>query len=161
MEVLRVVKLSNNATIPTRGSTNAVGYDLYSASEYTVPPGGNALVFTDLQIYLPQGCYGRIASRSGIVWEYSVVVQAGVIDPDYSGNLGVLLFNHGMRAFDIFKGSRVAQSICERACFPSIEVISEGALVPSQRVDGFGSTGGYVAWSRDLSTPSSPDSSNQ
>ncbi|XP_012865739.1 PREDICTED: deoxyuridine 5'-triphosphate nucleotidohydrolase, mitochondrial isoform X2 [Dipodomys ordii] len=59
---LRFVRLSEHATTPTRGSARAAGYDLYSAYDYTIPPMEKALVKTDIQIALPSGCYGRVAS---------------------------------------------------------------------------------------------------
>ena len=65
-EKIRVVRLTENAIIPTRGSTSAAGLDLYSAYDITVPARGNVSVATDLQIYAPEGYYGRIAPRSGL-----------------------------------------------------------------------------------------------
>ena len=63
--MLKVVKLSVNATIPSRGSPGAAGYDLYSAEDITVAAYGKALVSIDIQLKLPAGTYGRIAPRSG------------------------------------------------------------------------------------------------
>jgi dUTP pyrophosphatase len=57
----------------------------------------------------PAGTYGRIAPRSGLAWKNSIDVGAGVIDEDYRGNVGVILFNHGDKDFDIKAGDRVAQ----------------------------------------------------
>ena len=57
---LRFARLSEHATAPTKGSARAVGYDLYSAYDYTVPPMEKVLVKTDIQIALPSGCYGRV-----------------------------------------------------------------------------------------------------
>ena len=49
---------------------------------------------TDLAIALPEGTYGRVAPRSGLAWKKHIDVGAGVIDRDYRGNVGVVLFNH-------------------------------------------------------------------
>ncbi|CAI9736088.1 5' [Octopus vulgaris] len=92
-QVVKFARLSQNAFIPTRGSPQAAGYDLYSAYEYTVPSKGKLLAKTDLQIALPEGCYGRVAPRSGLALKHFIDVGAGVIDQDYRGNVGVLLFN--------------------------------------------------------------------
>ena len=59
-----------------------------------MPARGNALISTDLQIQLPEGCYGRIAPRSGMALEHHIDLGGGVIDEDYRGNLCVILFNH-------------------------------------------------------------------
>src|SRR5207253_2868713 len=87
-----VKKLSQNATIPKRSSPLAAGYDLSSAKDIIVPARGKALVPTDLAIALPDGVYGRIAPRSGLAWKNHIDVGAGVIDQDYRGNVGVILF---------------------------------------------------------------------
>ena len=62
--VLKVMKLTEKAMIPTRGSFRAAGYDLYSAYKYVIPPGRTIKVLTDIAIELPPGSYGRIAPRS-------------------------------------------------------------------------------------------------
>ena len=58
--VLQFVKLSKNAFTPTRGSTYAAGFDIYSAYDYTIPSMGKERIKTDIAIGLPPGCYGRI-----------------------------------------------------------------------------------------------------
>ncbi|CAH8607900.1 unnamed protein product [Heterobilharzia americana] len=98
---LRFKKLSDQATPPTRGSAFAAGYDLYSAQDTTIPVGGRGLVKTDIQIELPDGCYGRVAPRSGLALKNGIDVGAGVIDQDYRGNLGVVLFNFGEQDFEV------------------------------------------------------------
>uniref|UniRef100_A0A8C4VB52 Deoxyuridine 5'-triphosphate nucleotidohydrolase n=1 Tax=Falco tinnunculus TaxID=100819 RepID=A0A8C4VB52_FALTI len=122
---LRFTKLSENASAPSRGSARAAGYDLYSAYDCVIPPMEKAVVKTDIQIALPSGCYGRIA---------------GVIDEDYRGNVGVVLFNFGKETFEVKKGDRIAQLICERILYPELEEVQ--ALDDTARgEDGFGSTG--------------------
>ncbi|XP_039073979.1 deoxyuridine 5'-triphosphate nucleotidohydrolase, mitochondrial isoform X1 [Hyaena hyaena] len=137
---LRFVRLSEHATAPTKGSARAAGYDLYSAYDYTVPPMEKALVKTDIQIALPSGCYGRIAPRSGLAAKHFIDVGAGVIDEDYRGNVGVVLFNFGKEKFEVKKGDRIAQLICERIFYPEIEEVQ--VLDDTERGSGgFGSTG--------------------
>ena len=97
---LRFVRLSEHATAPTRGSARAAGYDLFSAYDYTISPMEKAIVKTDIQIAVPSGCYGRVAPRSGLAVKHFIDVGAGVIDEDYRGNVGVVLFNFGKDASD-------------------------------------------------------------
>ncbi|XP_059952771.1 deoxyuridine 5'-triphosphate nucleotidohydrolase, mitochondrial isoform X1 [Mesoplodon densirostris] len=137
---IRFVRLSEHATAPTKGSERAAGYDLYSAYDYTVPPMEKALVKTDIQIALPSGCYGRVAPRSGLAAKHFIDVGAGVIDEDYRGNVGVVLFNFGKEKFEVKKGDRIAQLICERIFYPEIEEVQ--VLDDTERGSGgFGSTG--------------------
>ncbi|XP_044836871.1 deoxyuridine 5'-triphosphate nucleotidohydrolase, mitochondrial isoform X1 [Mauremys mutica] len=137
---LRFAKLSENASAPSRGSARAAGYDLYSAYDYVIPAMEKAIVKTDIQISLPSGCYGRVAPRSGLAAKHFIDVGAGVIDEDYRGNVGVVLFNFGKEDFEVKKGDRIAQLICERIFYPELEEVQ--VLDDTERgTGGFGSTG--------------------
>lgn len=139
-EQLQVLKLSDRATIPSRGSMYAAGYDLYSAYDRVIPRRGSAVVLLDIAISIPVGTYARIAARSGLAVKNAIDVGAGVIDYDYRGNVGVVLFNHSDNDFAICKGDRIAQLILERISMaPVVEV---DALTETHRgQNGFGSTG--------------------
>ena len=105
-----------------------------------IPARGKYVVKTDIQIELPEGCYGRIAPRSGLAAKNFIDVGAGVVDEDYRGNLGVVMFNHSDLEFAIAKGDRIAQLICERIFYPTLEEVK--TLTDTKRgADGFGSTG--------------------
>ncbi|XP_053695744.1 deoxyuridine 5'-triphosphate nucleotidohydrolase [Sabethes cyaneus] len=138
--VLRFAKLSANAFAPTKGSEKAAGFDLKSAYDCVVPARGKALVMTDIQVQLPEGCYGRVAPRSGLAVKNFIDVGAGVVDEDYRGNLGVVLFNHSDAEFKVTRGDRIAQFICERIFYPELEEVT--SLTETERgAGGFGSTG--------------------
>ncbi|XP_067871427.1 deoxyuridine 5'-triphosphate nucleotidohydrolase-like [Heterodontus francisci] len=138
--VLRFARLSENAYTPTRGSERAAGFDLYSAYDYVVLAQDKVIVKTDIQIAVPSGFYGRVAPRSGLAAKHFIDVGAGVIDEDYRGNVGVVLFNFGKKSFEVKKGDRIAQLICERICYPELEELK--TLDETERgADGFGSTG--------------------
>ena len=138
---LGVKKLCYDAIVPTRGSDHSVGYDLYSSEDTMVPSqAGRAMVGTGITVVLPPGVYGRVAPRSGLAAKHCINVGAGVIDPDYTGEVKVVLFNHGVEDFEIKKGDRIAQLILERCDTPMIKEI--GLLDETLRgEDGFGSTG--------------------
>lgn len=138
---LGIKKLCFDAIIPTRGSDRSVGYDLYSVADTIVPcQAGNTLVATGLAITLPPGCYGRVAPRSGLAVKHCIQVGAGVIDPDYTGEVKVVLFNHGDKDFEVKKGDRIAQLVLERCETPPIEEIN--IVEDTERGSGgFGSTG--------------------
>ena len=137
---LKMAKLSENAFTPTRASKYAAGFDLHSAYDYTVASKGKVLAKTDIQIAIPDGCYGRLAPRSGLVHKHFIDIGAGVIDQDYRGNVGVILLNFGEEEFTIAKGDRIAQLIFERIYIP--EIIELETLEDTERgKGGFGSTG--------------------
>nr|CAD7586745.1 unnamed protein product [Timema genevievae] len=130
--IIRFVKLTENALSPIKGSAKAAGYDLRSAYDLTVPARGKELVRTDIQIELPAGCYGRVAPRSGLALKHHIDVGAGVIDEDYRGNVGVLLFNHSDHPFEVKRGDRIAQLICQRIFYPDILEVEETLQQVSQ-----------------------------
>jgi len=118
----------------------AAGYDLYSAYDYVIPAQGKVIAKTDISIRVPDGTYGRIAPRSGLSAKHHIDVGAGVVDQDYTGNVGVVLFNHAQAEFEIKKGDRIAQLVCEKIEYPEIEEVT--SLNSTDRGEGgFGSTG--------------------
>lgn len=139
---LKIYKRSENATIPTRGSALAAGYDIYSSESSSVPAHGQALVSTDISIIVPLGTYGRVAPRSGLAVKHGISTGAGVIDADYRGEVKVVLFNHSDKDFKIEKGDRIAQLVLEKIVSADIQEISLEELDTTERgVGGFGSTG--------------------
>jgi dUTP pyrophosphatase len=137
---LGIKKLSSDAILPTRGSIGAVGYDLYSNYDGVIPTSERMLISTGIAVVLPKGVYGRVAPRSGLAVKHGVQVGAGVIDPDYTGEVKVVLFNHGEKDFEVKKGDRIAQLVLEKCETPLIEEIS--IVDDTERGSGgFGSTG--------------------
>ena len=137
---LRVRLVSPNATVPTRGSQGAAGYDLYSIEDGVVPLRGRAVVSTGISITVPNGTYGRIAPRSGLAAKHSIAVGAGVVDADFTGIVQVIMFNHSDEDFHFSKGDRIAQLVLERIMTPDVVVVDE--LDETERSDkGLGSTG--------------------
>ena len=137
---LQIKKLSENAVIPVQGSKHAAGLDLSSAVNMTIKAGDRALVKTDLSIACPEGTYGRIAPRSGLAYKKGIDVGAGVIDADYRGPLGVILFNFGKEDFEVKQGDRIAQLILEQIVLPDIQEV-ENLDETVRGEGGFGSTG--------------------
>lgn len=137
---LCVKRLSKTAILPTRGSEKSVGYDLCSDEECTILPGRRHVVRTGLALSLPAGCYARVAPRSGLAVKFGLQVGAGVIDPDYTGEVKVVLFNHDRRKYVVKPGYRIAQLVLEQCLTPNI--IEVDNIVDTARGKaGFGSTG--------------------
>lgn len=138
--MLRVQLLDNQARAPIRATGGAAGYDLVSVEGVTIEAGDRALIRTGLAIAVPPGTYGRIAPRSGLAVKHGIATAAGVIDADYTGEVKVLLMNHGKEAFSVTSGDRIAQLVLERIETPPVEVVDR--LDNTERgAGGFGSTG--------------------
>lgn len=139
IQTIKFKKLSEDATIPTRGSQFAAGYDLSSSGIFVIPPRGRCLVKTDIVLEIPNGYYGRIAPRSGLALKHGLDVGAGVIDSDYRGAIGVVLFNHTDDPYFITKGNKIAQIIIIPIITPELEEVVE--VTDTKRGEGgFGST---------------------
>ena len=90
---IKIKLLSDLAKVPTQGTNFSAGYDLYSAEETVVPRLGRKLIKTNVSMAIPMNHYGRIAPRSGLAFKNGIDVLAGVIDSDYRGDIGVILYN--------------------------------------------------------------------
>ena len=113
---VKFIKLRPDAVIPSKATPGAIGLDLHSVEPYVILPGQRVVVSTGLRVLLPNGVYGRIAPRSGLAVKHGLNVGAGVIDPDYSDEIRVVLFNHDEQVpFIIRPGYRIAQLIFEHA----------------------------------------------
>ena len=133
------MKLSPTAKAPTRVTEGAIGYDLYAPFSFTLYPKDVKLVYIDVAIGVPVGHYGQIAPKSGLTLKHHVTVLAGVIDPDYTGNVGVVLHNLSSNTkFTRLVGEPIVQLVLEVASIlPTVEV---KALPTSARgPHGFGS----------------------
>ena len=138
--MLKVQKLNNNAALPKRSTEGAAGYDLCASQDCIIPAGGKGLVHTGLAISFPAGLYARIAPRSGLALKKFIDVGAGVVDHDYRGEVGVILFNHGDQDFQVKMGDRIAQLILEKIDTPPVEEV-QGLGDTVRGSGGFGSTG--------------------
>jgi dUTP pyrophosphatase len=138
---INVKKLSDNAIIPAKGSAFAAGYDLYAAEDAVVNCGTRKLIKTNISMEITPGYYGRIAPRSGLAYKNGIDVLAGVIDSDYRGDIGVILYNSDKNIdFIVKKGDRIAQIIFE-ACYSATLNEAENLDNTLRQSGGFGSTG--------------------
>ena len=117
-----------------------MGYDLSSAQQLIIPINERVLVQTDISISVPKGTYRRIAPRSGLAVKHGITTGARVIDADYTGPIGIILFNHGDQNFQIQEGDRIAQLILEQIADKLVIELQE--LTQTQLGNkGFSSTG--------------------
>ena len=140
MVTLKVQLVNPDSVTPTKGSVESAGYDLYSCEDTVVGTQSHLLVKTGIKVGLPLGTYGRVAPRSGLAYKKGIDVGAGVIDRDYTGEVGVILFNHGSEPFEVKKGDRIAQLVITKIENCELELVDE--MKDTDRGDGgFGSTG--------------------
>lgn len=135
---------ADDVPLPTYQTAGAVGMDLCAAVEapITLAPGERALVGTGWAIAVPDGFEGQVRPRSGLALRHGITVlnSPGTIDPDYRGELRVLLVNHGHEAFVVTRGDRIAQLVI--APVVRAELVVTNALPATARGDGgYGSTG--------------------
>ena len=148
------VKILPEAQPPARATNAAVGYDCFAlraldikdGTIYPLPwqiiPGQMALIGTGIKMALPPQIQCEIRPRSGLVMRHRIIVanSPGTLDPDYRGELCILLFNQGDEPFTVEKGMRIAQLIFSKTEIPVLEEVQK--LPDTIRAEGgFGSTG--------------------
>lgn len=144
MNPIRVKILRNGAKLPTYGSPEAAGADLYACLEsaVTIRPGETAFIPTGIAMEVPKNCAGLVYARSGLACKQGLAPanKVGVVDSDYRGEITVVLHNHGCVAQTVENGQRIAQMVITPVLTPPYEEAQE--LSDTNRGQGgFGSTG--------------------
>ena len=144
MNAVRVKILKTGAKLPTYGSAQAAGADLYACLEAPciIAPGETAFVPTGIALEVPLGCAGLIYARSGMACKRGLAPanKVGVVDSDYRGEILVALHNHGSVPQTVENGERVAQFVITPVLTPAYEVAEE-LTDTARNQGGFGSTG--------------------
>ena len=127
--------------IPNRATQMAVGYDLFATEDAVIRPLDKVLIGTGIKLKMPEGTEGQIRSRSGLANKHGVFVlnSPGTIDPDYRGEVKVLLCNVNPLPFDVSRGDRIAQLIFSEYITPKLNAVSISHYKRGE--GGFGSTG--------------------
>ena len=144
MEKIPVKKLNPKAILPTYGSMEAAGADLYACLDAPVEiaPGKTAFIPTGIAMELPRGYAGLAYARSGLACKKDLAPanKVGVIDSDYRGEFMIALHNHGSETRTVNHGDRIAQLVITPVLIPAYVETEE--LTDTQRSGGgFGSTG--------------------
>jgi dUTP pyrophosphatase len=140
---LRVSRLREEATLPTRAHAGDAGLDLHAAEAATLAPGERASVDTGIAVELPEGHAGLVLPRSGLAARHGITLlnAPGLIDSGYRGELRVLLLNTDPAAtFEVRPGDRIAQLVLTpfaNAAPTEVEALDESA----RGLAGFGSSG--------------------
>ncbi len=142
---MRFRRLASNPDLPlpARATEGSAGFDLRSCEEaFVLEPGARRLVASGLEMEMPPGIECQIRPRSGLALRHGVTIpnSPGTIDPDYRGELRVILLNLGSEPVRIDRGERIAQLVFSRFSVPGIEEVE--IISASERGrGGFGSTG--------------------
>lgn len=144
MSTIRVKKLHPNAILPTYGTEEAAGADLYACldASVTIEPGKTGWIGTGIAMEVPKGCAGLIYARSGMACKKGLAPanKVGVIDSDYRGPITVVLFNHGSEPVTVTHGERIAQMVITPVITPAY-VQTDDLSDTDRGQGGFGSTG--------------------
>lgn len=144
MDKINIKLLRPGAHMPTYGSAEAAGADLYACLDtpVTIEPGQTAFIPTGFAMEVPKGCAGLIFARSGLSCKKGLAPanKVGVIDSDYRGEVTVALHNHGTVSRILENGERIAQLLVTPVYTPGFTQVEE--LTDTDRgTGGFGSTG--------------------
>lgn len=144
LEELRFEKMHPDVIIPSRQTPGSAGMDVhaYIPESVVIPPGERRLIPTGLKTYFPEWMELQVRSRSGLALKHGIVVlnAPGTIDSDYTGELGVILYNTSMSPYLVKHNDRIAQLVPAGLLkIPVVEGCREGTT--SRSVAGFGSTG--------------------
>jgi len=131
-------RVADGAIIPTRGTPNSVGWDLYALKDTPVREFTMTPIPTGIAVQPPPGCYAQVAARSGQTLKTSMMVGAGVIDLDYVDGLAVIMMSP--RQTIVKAGTKIAQLLILRCSYVDSEVVDEFPVKYNSDHKGFGST---------------------
>ena len=134
--MINFITLHDNALYPTRGTTYSVGYDLYCPKHVLLKPQVVTKIALGITLALPDmSIWGNIRDRSSMAM-HGVFVVGGVVDPDYTGEISVMLYNSNEFKIQISRNDRIAQMVF----LPAI-VDQKVEITKTRSTGGFGSTG--------------------
>ena len=110
--------MSEKAISPHQATPGLVGYDLFTPIDFLIQPKEQKTVFVDLAVMPPEGYYAQLMSKSGLMVLYELEVKAGVIDPDFTGNIGVVLKNNSDQPIERVAGEQIAQLLFIKVVTP-------------------------------------------
>jgi dUTP pyrophosphatase len=136
--------LHPDAQPPARTRPGDAAYDLRTVADVVLAPGERALVPTGVAVAIPPGVAGLVLPRSGLAIEHGVTLlnAPGLIDPNYRGEIRVILHNAGDEPFHANAGDRIAQLLLVPFLAPDLVVVDELPDGGDDRgTGGFGSSG--------------------
>ena len=150
-QAIEIKRLDPDLPLPVQQHDGDAGYDLHAREDVELAPaGGRAIVPTGIAIAIPPGHAGFVLPRSGLAMKHGVTClnTPGLIDPQYRGELKVLLVNTDpTEPYAVRRGDRIAQLVVQRVAHPEWREVDE-LEATTRDTYGFGSTGGFGATGR-------------
>ena len=139
---MKVMKLKEDAVIPTYAHPDDAGLDLFACCEVVIESGEAALVRTGIAVELPVGTEAQVRPRSGLALKHRVTVlnAPGTIDAGYRGEVGVILINHSAEPFYVKTGMKIAQMVIKPVLTVKVDEVLDLSRT-ARGEGGFGSTG--------------------
>ena len=136
---IKVLKVGTNGNLPVQATPTAVGFDVYAAANLRLIGHSKIKLPLGIALEIPPEYYIQISERSGLATRENIFIKAGIIDPDYRGEVMVVLANHGPTPIDISTGDKIAQFVLHRRIGATFKWVKK--LNATERgEDGFGST---------------------
>lgn len=140
MEKIFIERIHKDARLPTKAYHGDAGFDIYSCEEFVIPPISKGIIATGLKFAIPEGYAGFIWGKSGLAAQHSLATMAGVLDPNYRGELKILIANFGRMPYKVEKGQKIAQLLIKKVESP--EIVETKIQDKTDRGEGgFGSSG--------------------
>ncbi|PIU21568.1 MAG: dUTP diphosphatase [Candidatus Diapherotrites archaeon CG08_land_8_20_14_0_20_34_12] len=142
MATVLINKITESAKIPAYAHEEDAGMDLFSDENATIKQNEIKCISTGIRIELPKDIEGQVRPKSGLALNYGLTVlnTPGTIDPNYRGEIKVILINLGKEIYEVKKGTKIAQLIFNKIEKPEIKIVEK--LSETKRNEkGFGSTG--------------------
>jgi len=137
---MKFEKTHSEAVLPAKNFPSDSGWDLVAVEDTVIPANGRNTVPVGLKLaYLESGYWLSVESRSGLSFKHGILAHPGIIDQNYRGDLGVLLYNHNAADYNVKKGDRIAQLVLHY----NIDInVGWGTVQSTDRGEkGFGSSG--------------------
>jgi dUTP pyrophosphatase len=140
---LGVVKLREDAIVPTRGSKDASGLDLSAVEDVLIPAGKTLQVKTGIAFDIPAGFEIQVRPRSGLSLKTGLRLanSVGTVDKDYQGDCSALIWNTSQEDYLVKRGDRIAQAVLAPVVILEPELMDGFTKDTDRGTSGFGSTG--------------------
>lgn len=141
MSKIEFIKTHPDAKLPTSNHESDSGYDIYAVEDTIIPAKGKKVVPVGLEFaFIPENYWVRVEARSGLSFKHSILPHPGIIDNEYRGDFGTLLYNHSNDVYHVKKGDRIAQMVVYELHKPGVE-FTESKKESIRGSNGFGSSG--------------------
>ena len=137
---------SSEHKLPIRVYEDAAGYDVFAAETRTILTHSCECISIKIHFAIPEGYFGKLFSRSGLLKDYFFSCDGGVIDSDYRGEIKVMLINHSENLFHVKPEDKIAQMVFLKKYNVQFERVFERYKLGNTKrgSSGFGSSSSVI-----------------